>query len=132
MEIDRLRRPGGPLGVLSVVSACALMVLGVVGVVAMLVTLTAGTDQEFLSVTGDELIALVLFAVTLAGAFGFYIEDRAPGLGAALVVAGGVAISLVVFWLVFPIVIGVGVSIVALLRAWVLHRGATGRAPSAA
>lgn len=114
--IERLRQPGGTLGTLSLVSALVLAVLGAAGVVSLLVALVA--DSDFWSdTTSDNVIGLVFFAVVFAGAVGFLIEDRSPWLGAALACLGGLALALVLFWAILPIVLGLGAAVVAVMRA---------------
>ena len=128
--IERLRRPGGTLGTLSVVCFFALAILGIVGAVAMVVSLAL--DSNFWSDnSGDKVGALVFFLLAVAGAYGFLVMDRLPWVGAALAVLGGLAIALVLFWAILPIVIGVGAAAVAVLRARALHHG-TRSAPFAA
>ena len=128
--IERLKKPGGALGTLSVVSAVLLGLIGLVGVVAMLVSLAV--DAEFWSDrTSDVVISLGFFALTFVGAVGFVVMDRAPWLGAALGVLGGLAIAVLMFWAILPIVIGLGAAVVAVLRARALQHGSS-IAPSAA
>jgi hypothetical protein len=118
--IERLRQPGGTLGTLSLVSAALLALIGIVGAIAMLVSIAA--DSDFWSDNNsDKVVGLVFFGLVTAGAVGFLIQDRLPWLGAALAVVGGLALALVLFWAILPILIGVGAAVVAMLRARVLH-----------
>jgi hypothetical protein len=121
--IERLRQPGGRLGTLSVASAITLAVIGILGMLLMLFALTSDaniwSDRD-----SDKVIALVLFAITAAGAAGFVLEDRWPWLGAALSVLGGLALALVLAWTLVAVVIGLGAAVVAVLRARALHGGA--------
>ena len=122
--LERLRQPGGRLGTLSVTSALALAVIGIAGMVAMLVGLVSGSD--FWSDNDSDMVAaLVLFALTAAGAVGFVLEDRWPWAGAALSVVGGLALAAVLVWTVVMVVIGIGAAVVAVLRARALHAGPT-------
>ena len=127
--MERLRKPGGTLGTLSVVSAFTLALIGIVGAVAMLVSIAVGSNF-WSDNNGDKLVSLVFFLLTLSGAVGFLVMDRSPWLGAALAVVGGLAIALLMFWAVLPVVIGVGAAVVAVIRARALHHGTTS-APSA-
>jgi hypothetical protein len=129
MMMERLRKPGGILGTLSVLSAFTLALLGAVGAVAMLLSLALGSDFWSDS-SGDKVVSLVFFLLTLTGAGGFLAMDRSPWLGAALAVVGGLAIALVMFWAILPVLIGVGAAVVAVIRARALHHGTTS-APSA-
>ncbi len=122
--IERLRQPGGTLGTLSLISALTLGAIGIVGVLALLVALVSGSDIWSDS-TSDQVIALVLFALVVAGAVGFLVEDRAPWLGAALSVVGGLALALVLVWTFVAVVVGLGIAVVAVLRARALHAGPT-------
>ncbi|GAA2147181.1 hypothetical protein GCM10009844_24160 [Nocardioides koreensis] len=122
--IERLRKPGGRLGTLSLVSAAILAIIGAVGVVAMVVSLIADADF-WANDNGSRALSLVLFALTFLGAVGFLIEDQYPWVGAALAVVGGVAISLLLFWTVLAIVVGLGAAVVAVMRARVMHHGST-------
>ena len=119
--LRRLRTPPGPLGTLSVASAVLLGLVGAAGAVAMLVSLA--TDSGFWADdTTSLLVSLVLFLVVLLGAVGFVLEDRSPGLGAALAVVGSLTFALVLFWALLPIVLGIGAAVVAVLRAMALGR----------
>jgi hypothetical protein len=122
--IDRLRKPGGTLGTLSLASAITLAVVGVVGVVAMAIGLISGSDF-WSDQDSDMWTAMVFFAVGAIGAYGFVIEDHYTYAGAALAVLGGLAIGAVLFWSVIAIVVGLGVAVVAVLRARALHEGET-------
>jgi len=120
--IERLRQPRGRLGTLSLTSAITLAVIGSLGVLAMLVALPS--DSDFWSDRdSDKVAALVLFAITAAGAAGFVIEDRWPWLGADLSVLGGLALAVVLVWTLVAVVIGLGAAVVAVLRARALHGG---------
>ena len=122
--IERLRKPGGTLGTLSLTSAAILAIVGAIGVVAMVVSLIAGLDF-WADNNSDRTLSLALFALTFLGAVGFLVEDRYPWLGAALAVVGGVAISMILFWTVLAIVVGLGGAVVAVMRARVMHHGST-------
>jgi hypothetical protein len=88
----------------------------------MLVALPS--DSDFWSDRdSDKVAALVLFAITAAGAAGFVIEDRWPWLGADLSVLGGLALAVVLVWTLVAVVIGLGAAVVAVLRARALHGG---------
>ncbi len=121
---ERLRQPGGTLGALSLASAVTLAVVGVVGAVAMLVGLATGSDF-WSDNSSDMVIGLVFFVLTAAGGVGFYVMDRSPWAGAALAVIGGLALALVLFWALVPIVIGLGAAVVAVMRARVMGHGTT-------
>jgi hypothetical protein len=122
--IERLRKPGGTLGTLSLTSAAILAIVGAVGVVAMVVSLIAGLDF-WADNNGDRALSLLLFALTFLGAVGFLVEDQYPWVGAALAIVGGLAISLILFWTILAIVVGVGAAVVAVMRARVMHHGST-------
>jgi hypothetical protein len=63
------------------------------------------TDSDFWSdKDSDKVGALVLFAITAAGAAGFVLEDRMPWLGAALSVLGGLALAFVLVWTLVAVV----------------------------
>ena len=123
--IDRLKRPGGRLGTWSLVCASGLAVIGGVLVVLMLVRLLTGgtfwSDND-----SDVVIGLVLGAVGVVGALGFVVQDRLPWPGAALAILGGLAIGLVLFWALIPLVLGLAAVVVAVMRARAL-----GSAPAA-
>jgi hypothetical protein len=120
--IERLRKPGGTLGNLSLISAAILAIVGAIGVVAMVVSIIA--DAGFWADdNGDRVISLVLFGLTFLGAVGFLIEDEHEWIGAALAVVGGVALSLILFWTVLAIVVGLGAAVVAVMRARAMHQG---------
>ncbi len=121
---ERLRQPGGALGGLSLASAVALAAVGVVGAIALLVSLATGSSF-WSDTSSDKVIGLVFFVLTAAGAVGFYFMDRSPWGGAALAVIGGLALALVLFWAIAPIVVGVGAAVVALLRARAISHGTT-------
>jgi hypothetical protein len=120
--IERLRQPGGRLGTLSLASAITLAVIGILGMLAMLVALPSESDF-WSDQDSDKVAALVLFAITTAGAAGFVLEDRWPWLGAALSVLGGLALALVLAWTLVAVVVGLGAAVVAVLRARALHGG---------
>lgn len=117
---ERLRRPGGRIGTASLVSACLLAAIGVAGSVAMLAHLVAGAEW-WSDTPSDVVISLLFFLLTLAGAAGFWVMPSHAWGGAALAVVGGLAFAFLMFWAIFPVVIGVGTSGVALLRARALH-----------
>ena len=122
--IERLRKPGGTLGNLSLSSAAVLAIFGAAGVLAMLVSLIAGSDF-WSDKDSDKVIALVLFALSFAGAVGFLIMDRLPWVGAALAVIGGLALGMVLVWTLVAIVVGLGAAVVGVIRARELHHGST-------
>ena len=128
--IERLRKPGGTLGNLSLASAAVLAVIGAAGAVAMVVSIIARSDF-WSSSNGDKVGALVLFALSFAGAVGFLVMDRLPWVGAALAVIGGLALALVLLWTFVAIVVGLGAAVVGVMRARVLHHGSTPAARTA-
>lgn len=67
--------------------------------------------------TGDEVLLAVLGGTMIVGAAGFVIMDRRPGLGATLAVLGSVALAIVAFWTIVPIIVGSTFVIVAVMRA---------------
>ena len=114
--IARLRHPGGRLGTATVICAVGLAVLGLAGAIAMLVTLPG--DSTFWSEKdSDKVAGLVCFSLSALGALGFLIMDRSRAGGAALAVVGGLAIALVLFWAVLPLILGLAAVVVAVLRA---------------
>lgn len=114
--MHRLRQPGGRLGTATVVCAVGLAVLGIAGVIAMVIALPG--DSTFWSEKdSDKVAALVCFALATLGSLGFLIMDRNRVGGAALAVVGGLAIALVLFWAVLPLVLGLAAVVVAVLRA---------------
>lgn len=121
---ERLREPGGTLGGLSLASAIALAAIGVVGALALLVSLVTGSNF-WSDTSSDKVIGIVFFLLAAAGAVGFYLMDRTPWAGAALAVVGGLALALVLFWAVAPIVVGVGAAVVAVIRARAMSHGTT-------
>jgi hypothetical protein len=120
----RLRQPGGLLGGLSVASALLLGLVGIVAVVSLVIAAATGSDFWTDDRT-DQLISAVLFAVIAAGAVGFLIIDEHPWPGAALAVAGGLLMALMLFWAILPVVLGIAIGAVAILRAKVLSTGRT-------
>ncbi len=121
---ERLRQPGGTLGGLSLASSVTLAAVGVVGTIALLVSLATGSDF-WSDTTSDKVIGLVFFVLTAAGAVGFYFMDRSPWGGAALAVIGGLALALLLFWAIVPIVVGIGAAVVAVMRARAMGHGTT-------
>jgi len=121
---ERRRQPGGTLGGLSLVSAVTLATVGFVGAIALLVSLAVGSDF-WSDTTSDKVAGLVLFVLTAAGAVGFYFMDRSPWGRAALAVIGGLALALVLFWAIVPIVVGLGAAVVAVMRARAMGHGTT-------
>ena len=120
--IERLRKPGGRLGTLSLTSAAILAIVGVLGVLSLLVALIAGSDFWSDS-DSDKVVGMIFFAVAFLGAVGFLIEDEYPWVGAGLAVVGGVGLAMVLFWTVLAIVVGLGVAVVAVMRARAMHHG---------
>ena len=129
--IERLKKPGGILGTLSLISAFILGLIGTVGSVSLLVSLAHGSDW-WSDARSDNILGLVFFALVLLGAVGVVVMDRSPWLGAALAVIGGLALATVVFWMIFTIVIGIGIAAIALIRARALHSGAAPVPPATA
>ena len=118
--LERLRQPGGTLGTLSLTSALLLAVIGAAGAIALVVSLVA--DSDFWSDSpGDKVVGLVFFLMIFAGSVGFVLMDRNPWGGAAIAVVGGLALALLLFWAIVPIVIGLGAAVVAIIRARALH-----------
>ena len=60
-----------------------------------------------------------------AGGVGSYVMDRSPWGGAALGVAGGLALALVLIWAVVPVVVGIGAAVIAVMRARAMGHGPT-------
>jgi drug/metabolite transporter (DMT)-like permease len=114
MMLNRLRQPKGAVGILSVVATLVLALWGVFVIVAMLIL----DDEEMTQ--GDEVLVAVLGALMIVGAVGFVIMDRQPGLGAALAILGSIALAIVVFWTIVPIILGIVFIIVAVMRAQAL------------
>lgn len=111
-----IRTPDGKLGILSVIATYLLGLVGLAGVVALVVSLAL--DSDFWSDdASDTVFGAVSFALVLLGAVGFVVMERAPWVGAALGVIGGLALSVILVWALVPIVLGVGAAIVAVLRA---------------
>ena len=118
--LERLREPGGTLGNLSLASAVLLAVVGAAGAISMVVSLA--TDSSWWSDDpGGKWIGLVFFLVTFAGAAGFALMDRNPWLGAGLAAVGGVAMGMILWWSIIAAVLGVGVVVVAAMRARAMH-----------
>ena len=72
-------------------------------------------DEEMTQ--GDEVLVAILGALMIVGAVGFVIMDGQPWLGAALAILGSIALAIVVFWTVVPIILGIVFIIVAVMRA---------------
>jgi hypothetical protein len=121
---ERLRQPGGTLGRLSLASAVTLAAVGAIGTITLLIGLATGSDF-WSDTTSDVVGGLVLFVFTAAGAVRFYLMDRSPWGGAALAVLGGLALTLVLFWAIVPIVVGIGAAVVAVMRARAMSHGTT-------
>jgi tryptophan-rich sensory protein len=111
MMLNRLRQPKGAVGILSVVATLVLALWGVFVIVAMLIWDEKGMTQ------GDEVLVVVLGALMLVGAVGFVIMDRQPWLGAALAILGSIALAIIVFWTIVPIILGIVFIVVAVRRA---------------
>jgi tryptophan-rich sensory protein len=111
MMLNRLRQPKGAVGILSVVATLVLALWGVFVIVAMLIW----DDEEMTQ--GDEVLVAVLGALMIVGAVGFVIMDRHPRLGVALAILGSIALAIVAFWTIVPIILAIVFSIVAVMRA---------------
>ncbi|MGH2609375.1 MAG: hypothetical protein ACRDHF_09840 [Tepidiformaceae bacterium] len=66
--------------------------------------------------------------MNLVSFVGLMIQPRLPWLGALLVLPGAIAFPLAWFWLIFPLVIGPAVIVVAIVRALKLSRSSRGLA----
>lgn len=127
-----IRTPDGKLGILSVVATYMLGLIGLLGVVALLISLAL--DSDFWSDTAsDKVFGAIFFGLVLLGAVGFVIMERAPWLGAALGVIGGLALAVILVWALVPIALGVGAAVVAVMRARALtgHHAPTHGRPAA-
>src|SRR3954453_1449461 len=124
--MQRVRKPGGRLGALSLVSAAILGVVGLVGAVAMIVSLV-GDLNFWANDNGARSGSLVFFLIMVLGAVGFVIEDEHAWAGGALGALGGAALAVILFWTLLAVVVGVGVAVVAVLRARELHQPAAPR-----
>lgn len=109
--LNQLHQPKGAVGILSVVATFILTIWGAFAIVAMVIW-----DDEAMT-RGDEVVLVVLGAIMIVGAIGFVIMARRPWLGATLAVVGSIALAIVVFWTIVPIILGITFSIVALMRA---------------
>jgi hypothetical protein len=109
--LKHLRQPKGAVGILSVVATLTLAIWGAFVNVAMLIW----DDDEM--TTGDEVLLAALGVTMIVGAVGFVIMDRRPGLGATLAVLGSIALAIVAFWTIVPIIVGSTFAIVAVMRA---------------
>src|SRR6266545_7559422 len=99
---------------------------------ALAAALSGTPKQSFWSdTTSDVVIGLVFFVLTAAGAVGFYFMDRSPWGEAALAVIGGLALALLLFWAIVPIVVGIGAAVVAVMRARAMGHGTTTAHPAA-
>ena len=114
--IERLQRPGGRLGTATLWLAGLMALIGAVGLVLMLV-LIPGDSTAWSENDSDKWIAAVCFALALVGAAGFLIQDRSRALGTTLAILGGLALALVLFWAVLPLLIGLGAVWVAVARS---------------
>ena len=93
-----------------------LALIGVAGAVSLLFSLA--TDATFWSdKDSDQWFGVAFFALAFLGAIGFVIMDRQRALGTVLAVVGGLALAVVLFWALLPILIGLGAVFVALKRA---------------
>ena len=72
----------------------------------------------------DVIIGLVFGLLGVAGAFGFVMQDRLPWPGAVLASVGGLAIALVLFWALIPLMLGLAAVVVAVIRARALASSA--------
>jgi hypothetical protein len=114
--IGRLRQPGGRLGTATVWLTGLLALFGGAGVVALLISLA--TDATFWSDNdSDQWIGVAFFAVAFMGAVGFVIMDQQRVLGTAMAVLGGLALAVVLFWALLPLVIGFAAVFVGIKRA---------------
>ena len=120
---DRLRAPGGRLGTLSLASAYLLAVVGVAGMVMLTTSLALDLDL-WSDRTSDEAVGVAVFGLAALGAVGFLVQDRHLTGGTLLAVIGCLAFGTIVFWAVLPVLLGIGVAVVAVCR----RRALAGRA----
>ncbi len=117
----RLHRPGGAIGGLAVAAFLILAIYGVLGLAS--IPIAMATDSEVFSNQGDwsngddRVVGYVLFGLMVAGAIGFFIMDRHPGLGATLALLGCLALAIPFFWLVVPVLVGLVFAVVGFTRA---------------
>lgn len=72
----------------------------------------------------SNVMASVFGPVGIAAiAGGFYFMRKAPLLGALLVAAGSLALAILVFWLIIPVVLAIGLSYYAFRRARKIQAG---------
>ena len=114
--IGRLRQPDGRLGTATVWLTAMLALFGAAGVVTLLFSLA--TDATFWSDhDSDQWVGVAFFALAFLGAVGFLVMDRQRVLGTALAVLGGLALAVVLFWALLPVLIGFAAVFVAVKRA---------------
>lgn len=123
----RLHQPGGAVGGLAVAAFLFLAIYGVLGLASIPIALVADSEvfsnQGDWSSSGDRVFGFVLFGLMVAGAIGFLVMDRHPGLGATLGILGSLALALPFFWLVVPVLVGLTFAVVAFARAsWFSER----------
>ncbi|HEY7043117.1 MAG TPA: hypothetical protein VH419_05560 [Nocardioidaceae bacterium] len=109
--LNQLHQPKGAVGIFSVVATLILALWGAFVIVAMLLW----DDEEM--TRGDEVMLVVFGAIMIVGAIGFVIMARRPWLGATLAVVGSIALGVILFWTIVPMILGATFIIVALVRA---------------
>ena len=71
-----------------------------------------------------QVTALTIGPLSLASIVGgFYFMRKMPIVGALLVTFGSVAVAVMFFWLIVPIVVAIGLSAYAFRRAWRIQAG---------
>jgi hypothetical protein len=115
----RLARPGGTLGALSLTAALILGVVGIAGVVSLCIAAAVGSNF-WASDPSAQLVSAVMFGFVADGAVGFLIMDRRPWLGVVLAVFGSVIFTVLLLFLVVPLLLGPIMAITAVNRAKVL------------
>jgi hypothetical protein len=117
--ISRLRQPGGRLGNLSLAAALVLGIVGIAGVVTLCVATAVGAGI-WSDDPSAQLVSAVFFGFIADGAVGFLIMDRRPWLGVVLAVFGCIVFTLMLLWLLVPLVLGPLFAATAINRAKVL------------
>lgn len=76
----------------------------------------------------DNVVGLILFALAAPGAVGVALQPTRSLLGTVLTAAGGLAMALLLFWAILPLVLGPAIAVLAVVRARRLGRTDAGTA----
>jgi hypothetical protein len=108
----------------------ALVVSAIMAALTMMVIgeIEHQESREIVPWLGDSASSYTFLGLGLGSiAAGFWLMRRLPSLGAFLVVGGSAVSAIIVFWLIIPIVVAIGLSTYAIFRARKISREGTYR-----